>query len=262
MPYGEVSIVGYNANPPADDGSAVATNEVSWAKHTEKIGDPLKTALESTQTAITSVIDSIETDVAVLEANIIPAGSVMLFRQTTPPSTWTKVTTWDNRALRVVSGTVSTGGTTAFTSVFTSRTILQANLPAVNLSHSLTSATHSHTWSDTSSSDSHSHTWSDTSNSDSHDHDLPNNMVRRVSGGFASSSGNYCESNSSLSTDSDSHSHSVSGTTSSDSHTHTVSGTTSSSGALAVSGTVSLGGSGTAMDFAVQYVDVIFATKD
>ena len=51
-----------------------------------------------------------------------PAGTAMLFAQTAAPTGWTKSTTHDNKALRVVSGTASSGGSTAFTSVFASRT--------------------------------------------------------------------------------------------------------------------------------------------
>lgn len=53
----------------------------------------------------------------------IPSGTLMLFQQTTAPTGWTKQTTHDNKALRVVSGTASSGGTTAFTSVFTNQTV-------------------------------------------------------------------------------------------------------------------------------------------
>ena len=52
----------------------------------------------------------------------LDGGTVMLFQQTSAPTGWTKLTTHDNKALRVVSGTASTGGSTAFTSVFASRT--------------------------------------------------------------------------------------------------------------------------------------------
>jgi hypothetical protein len=51
-----------------------------------------------------------------------PAGTVMLFVQTAAPTGWTKSTTHNNKALRIVSGTASSGGTTAFTTVFASRT--------------------------------------------------------------------------------------------------------------------------------------------
>jgi hypothetical protein len=47
----------------------------------------------------------------------------MLFAQTTAPTGWTKSTTHDNKALRVVSGTASSGGSTGFTSVFTNQTV-------------------------------------------------------------------------------------------------------------------------------------------
>lgn len=54
--------------------------------------------------------------------DFIAAGSLMLFQQTSAPTGWTKQTTHDNKALRVVTGTATPGGSTAFTSVFASRT--------------------------------------------------------------------------------------------------------------------------------------------
>jgi hypothetical protein len=52
-----------------------------------------------------------------------PSGTVMMFVQTAAPTGWTKSTTHNDKALRVVSGTASSGGTTAFTSVFTNQTV-------------------------------------------------------------------------------------------------------------------------------------------
>lgn len=52
-----------------------------------------------------------------------PSGTLMLFQQTAAPTGWTKQTTHDNKALRVVSGTAGSGGTTNFTSVFTNQTV-------------------------------------------------------------------------------------------------------------------------------------------
>jgi hypothetical protein len=49
---------------------------------------------------------------------VIPSGTLMLFQQTSAPTGWTKQTTHNNKALRVVSGTASSGGTRAFTTVF------------------------------------------------------------------------------------------------------------------------------------------------
>jgi microcystin-dependent protein len=50
------------------------------------------------------------------------SGTLMLFVQSTAPTGWTKSTTHDNKALRVVSGTVSSGGNAAFTTAFASYT--------------------------------------------------------------------------------------------------------------------------------------------
>jgi hypothetical protein len=51
-----------------------------------------------------------------------PSGTLMLFQQTAAPTGWTKQTTHNDKALRVVTGAASSGGSTAFTSVFASRT--------------------------------------------------------------------------------------------------------------------------------------------
>lgn len=58
----------------------------------------------------------------------IPTGTLMLFQQTAAPTGWTKQTTHNDKALRVVSGTASSGGTSAFTTVFTNQT------PTINVS--------------------------------------------------------------------------------------------------------------------------------
>lgn len=46
------------------------------------------------------------------------AGTLMLFQQTAAPTGWTKETTHNNKALRIVSGTAGSAGATAFTTVF------------------------------------------------------------------------------------------------------------------------------------------------
>jgi hypothetical protein len=134
----------------------------------------------------------------------LPTGTVMLFVQTSAPTGWTKSTTHDNKALRVVSGTASSGGTTGFTSVFAARTITTSNMPSHT--HGVTDAGHTHS-----------------------------GLYLRNDG-----SGTGLQSN-------------IGGTP------------VNFSGAVtsATTGiTINSAGSGTAMDFAVQYVDVIIATKD
>ena len=44
--YDSQSISNYNSNPPADDGSEVASNQVNWSKHKTKLADPVKTLAE------------------------------------------------------------------------------------------------------------------------------------------------------------------------------------------------------------------------
>ena len=43
-----------------------------------------------------------------------PSGTLMIFQQTAAPTGWTKQTTHNDKAFRCVSGTCSSGGTTAF----------------------------------------------------------------------------------------------------------------------------------------------------
>lgn len=63
-------------------------------------------------------------------------GTVMLFVQTAAPTGWTKSTTHDNKALRVVNGNVTTGGTQGFTTVLNSNgtvgatTLTTAQMPS------------------------------------------------------------------------------------------------------------------------------------
>lgn len=137
-----------------------------------------------------------------------PVGTRMLFQQTTAPTGWTKVAdaAYEDAAMRVTTGTAATGGSAAFTSTFTARTILQANLPNVTLNAT------------TSSDGAHTHTY---------------NQPATSSGGDGGSSVTEFTT--------------VGNTGSNGAHTHTVS--------------VPLGGSGTPVDFAVKYVDVIVATK-
>jgi hypothetical protein len=133
----------------------------------------------------------------------LPSGTAMLFVQTAAPTGWTKSTTHDNKALRVVSGAASSGGTTGFTSVFTSRTITTANMPVHT--HGITDPGHTH------------------------------QVAFQIAAGGP---GSYEEIRNSPSTG----------------YYLTSSSTTGI--------TVNNAGSGTAMDFAVQYVDVIICTKD
>lgn len=74
-----------------------------------------------------------------------PAGTAMLFVQTSAPTGWTKSTTHNDKALRVVSGAASSGGTTAFSTVFTNQTPTISNTLSVSNTTLTTTQIPSHT---------------------------------------------------------------------------------------------------------------------
>ena len=59
---------------------------------------------------------------------VFPTGTAMLFQQTAAPTGWTKVTTYNDYAIRIVNGTASTGGSSAFSTCFANQT------PTINVS--------------------------------------------------------------------------------------------------------------------------------
>lgn len=54
--------------------------------------------------------------------DFIGTGTTMIFHLSNAPTSWTKVTTYDDQALRVVSGAADIGGNTAFSVVFSPQT--------------------------------------------------------------------------------------------------------------------------------------------
>jgi hypothetical protein len=69
-----------------------------------------------------------------------PSGTTMLFVQTSAPTGWTKSTTHNDKALRVVSGAASSGGATAFSAVMNgsvnATTLTEAQIPSHTHSYS------------------------------------------------------------------------------------------------------------------------------
>lgn len=74
---------------------------------------------------------------AALPSSVIPSGTAMLFAQSAAPTGFTKSTTHNDKALRVVSGTAGSGGSAAFTTAF--------GTPAVSGSVSVTGTVAGHT---------------------------------------------------------------------------------------------------------------------
>jgi hypothetical protein len=82
-------------------------------------------------------------------AHTFPSGTRMFFQQSTAPVGWTKEATHNNKALRLVSGSVSSGGSQNFSTVFgksatDGHTLTEKQIPAHN--HTVnTGGGHGHT---------------------------------------------------------------------------------------------------------------------
>lgn len=77
------------------------------------------------------------TAIATLGASPFTAGTAMLFAQSAAPTGWTKQTAHNDKALRVVSGAVGSGGSVAFSTVFSrtaddAATLSIAQMPSHN----------------------------------------------------------------------------------------------------------------------------------
>ena len=94
------------------------------------------------------VLTSDGTDISWADAGgggtTIPSGTLMLFNQTAAPTGFTKVTTHNDKALRITDGTVGTGGSVAFETAFASQavsvaatTISTSTMPSHNHSYNL-----------------------------------------------------------------------------------------------------------------------------
>ena len=75
--------------------------------------------------------------------DIIPAGSLMLFQQSSAPTGWTKATAHDNKALRVVTGSASSGGSNTFAAAFNNDQTVSGTTSSTSVT--ITGSTASHT---------------------------------------------------------------------------------------------------------------------
>jgi hypothetical protein len=195
-----------------------------------------------------------------------PSNTKMLFQQTNAPTGWTKDTTHDNKALRVVSGTAGSGGSVAFTTAFAgslstgNTTATNQNTTATNnnttatnnattaggtvANHTLTSAqmpSHTHTLNVRGTGDNNA-MW----------HRTVQNL--RPANGDSNVATNTALANNATGS-SNAHSHGFTGTShnhTQDSHNHTQNAHTHTQDAH----------NHTLPSFDVAYVDLIIATKD
>jgi hypothetical protein len=194
-----------------------------------------------------------------------PAGTAMMFVQTAAPTGWTKSTTHNNKALRVVSGTASSGGSVAFTTAFASQAVngTNANTTATNQAQTATNQAATQGGSVSVSGGSVSAFTLTTTEIPSHNHTYITRLWNAVGAGGApggTTAGNSATFTGVNNTGSGgSHNHGFTTPTanfSGNSHNHTQDSHNHTQNAHTHTFT------GTAIDLAVQYVDVIIATKD
>ena len=158
----------------------------------------------------------------------IAAGTVAIFRQSSAPSSWTKDTSnHNNKCLRCVTGSASSGGNVAFTSAFAQKGV-SGNV-STNVSTNVSVSVGNHTLSN-SQLPLHSHPNGATGNQSTKMTQPNDNNVNKTS---AATTGNVGSNGS---------------------HNHPGSGNASSN--------ASSNFSGSSIDLRVQYVDVIQCSKD
>ena len=106
---GEVNISKVDIDAGTIDGATIAASDIT-------VGSG-KTLDVSAGTFTTSTAQK-----QTISATAFASGTKMLFQQTAAPTGWTKVTSSNDVALRVVSGTVGSGGSVAFETAFASHT--------------------------------------------------------------------------------------------------------------------------------------------
>ena len=58
-PYSSVAISGFNSSPPPDDGSQTDANEITWAKHKDKLADPIKNRQDTINTRLVTAFGKV-----------------------------------------------------------------------------------------------------------------------------------------------------------------------------------------------------------
>jgi hypothetical protein len=196
-----------------------------------------------------------ETPAGIINQSEFPSGTKMLFQQTTAPTGWTKDTSHDNKALRVVSGTAGSGGSVAFTTAFASQAV------SGSIANTTATGTVGNTTLTTAQIPSHTHTFGTSTASltgafgnvftgqggPSASGIVSASILANNTGGGGTTQQRW---NFSINA-SHSHSGTTDGTGGGGSHTHSFTGDAHNHSFT-----------GTAIDLAVQYVDIIIATKD
>ena len=251
------------------DGVNIAVRDTLFGNLTTNNGVLKNGVTATTQAASdnsTKVATTAYVTTGIANAQAFPSGTKMIFQQTSAPTGWTKVTSdVNNRALRVVSGTAGSGGSNAFTNTLASRgitanagnTTATGNISVANgtgggsvsIANATTGGTVTNHTLSTSEMPSHSHSYTA----------ISQNM--RYSGGSNAAFGNSSYNASTGGAGgSSSHSHGFTG--SSHNHNANFTGNAHNHNASFSGSAHNHNISVTNLDMAVQYLDVIIASKD
>lgn len=227
------------SNPTNTDSVSEADNHIRLIKSTIKATFPNLTAAVTLTAAEINALQGLQSLVGQLTA---PAGTRMLFQQATAPTGWTTDTSENDKALRVVSGSTSSGGSVAFSSAFTSHT------PAGSVSTTVSGNTE--------------YTTLTAAMLPAHRHFIAANITGNSLGALTASNSARRGGHEEL-TSNNSEDYHLGGAGSTDATVGRTSSVGNNNGhrhQISMSGSSSF--SGTAINLAVRYVDVIIAQKD
>ena len=212
---------------------------------------------------------------------LIPPGSKMLFYQASAPAGWTKLTTDNNKTLRVVSGSGGgSGGTNSFTSAFSQRSV-----PVPTHNHNANAgnqtANHSHGGEAVSANANHTHGGASNAANAAHNHginagavngtfvtnvnwskgDFDSDGKKEAINNISTTSGGVGYAQQNVQAGNANHSHGLSINAANATHGHNLSiGGPNANHQHII--TVANAGTGNNIDFSVQYIDVIVCRKD
>lgn len=171
-----------NTNPTAGDQKSEGDDHIRGVKNVLLNSFPNITGAMTTTHTVLNLFASV-TALASSDDVIdnFPSGTLMLFQQTAAPTGWTKQVVHNDKGLRVVSGTASSGGTDAYSTCFSASKATESHVLTVA---EIPAHTHLYYFSTTggvgnNSSGSNSHTTNDSSDPTSstggdggHTHDI------------------------------------------------------------------------------------------